>query len=459
MGRYIDELLEFLAGIDWENERVPDNWEVEASHPFSKVFDAITVIMDELNQLLEERRLAQQALEENERKLDALIENTPDLACSMDRHLKLTTFNSAFQAFMQRTFNKTVDEEDAFIDLLPPDLRANLASRLTKALAGSPSSFEEDFGYTGTICYEFSVSPIVAEEGPMGLTLFGRDILARKRTELELRDAQRQAGMSEVATGVLHNVGNAVNSINVSLHIIQERLSKSEAPKIRQVAQLLEDHTENLSEYIAHDDKGKLVLPYLAAVSDELADQGESLRRELRHLREHVEHVTEIVRAQQAHAGSPAVLESLSLGDVVEAAFQMVAPAFQDAGIRIKRDYQEIPPFIMDRHLAIQVLVNLLTNARRALREVSRADKLVLIEIKRLQADRVCVKVADNGIGIATDVLPRIFELGFSTRREGHGFGLHASANAARQMGGALTGESPGLNQGATFRLELPLEA
>ena len=68
------------------------------------------------------------------------------------------------------------------------------------------------------------------------------------------------------------------------------------------------------------------------------------------------------------------------------------------------------------------------------------------------------ISYIDNGIGIPADNLTRIFGHGFTTRKEGHGFGLHSGALAAKELGGALTVESDGPGKGATFTLEFPIQ-
>jgi signal transduction histidine kinase len=116
-----------------------------------------------------------------------------------------------------------------------------------------------------------------------------------------------------------------------------------------------------------------------------------------------------------------------------------------------------VAPVCVDKHKLLQILVNLLQNARNACEDGGRPDKTITVRIRRSGEDKVIIAVADNGVGIAAENLTRIFAHGFSTRKDGHGFGLHSAALAARQMGGALAAQSAGPGQGATFVLELPL--
>ena len=125
--------------------------------------------------------------------------------------------------------------------------------------------------------------------------------------------------------------------------------------------------------------------------------------------------------------------------------------------VRVVREYADIPSVIVDKHKAIQILVNLIRNAKHALEDGGPADKHITVRVARNGDEFVHVRVIDNGIGISTENLPRLFEYGFTTRKNGHGFGLHCSIRAAQEMGGTLMAESEGVGRGATFILALPI--
>ena len=118
-----------------------------------------------------------------------------------------------------------------------------------------------------------------------------------------------------------------------------------------------------------------------------------------------------------------------------------------------------MPVISMDKHKVLQILVNLIRNAKYAMDATARRDKRLTVSIRLNPENFVELSVTDNGIGISRDNLTRIFSHGFTTKRDGHGFGLHSGAIAAREMGGRLYARSDGANQGATFILELPLSA
>jgi signal transduction histidine kinase len=160
---------------------------------------------------------------------------------------------------------------------------------------------------------------------------------------------------------------------------------------------------------------------------------------------------------QQRHASSAGVREQVAMPVLIDEALRLHAASFEQLGIHVERDYAPVPLLSLDRHKLLQILVNLLSNARHALLERQDSEKQLTLRISSQPPGRIRIEVTDNGMGIDPEHLPRIFALGFTTKKNGHGFGLHASAQAAREMEGSLTCTSPGPGQGATFTIDLPL--
>jgi len=272
-----------------------------------------------------------------------------------------------------------------------------------------------------------------------------------------LMSMSRQAGMAEVATGVLHNVGNVLNSVNVSATIVANKIRESRLKNLTALVGMIEEHAGDLVDFISHDPKGQRVLPYLAKLSGYLEEERQVMLRELGLLSGHVGHIKEIVATQQNYAKVSGLVEVISLHELVEDAIRIVEPGLESNGIQLSCKREEVPPVAVDKHSVLQVLLNLLRNAKQAVKDSDREDKRVWVRIYRWGEDRIRIAVEDNGVGLASENLTQIFSHGFTTRRDGHGFGLHSGANAARKMGGALWAESEGLGGGATFTLELPL--
>jgi two-component system, NtrC family, sensor kinase len=291
-----------------------------------------------------------------------------------------------------------------------------------------------------------------------------REINERQQAEEALRISQqklletsRLAGMAEVATGVLHNVGNVLNSVNVSASLVVEKLRRSKAPKLAKAAALLTQHNGNVGDFLTNDPNGQKLPGYLAKLGEFFVAENAELLEEVDQLGRNIEHIKEVVAMQQSYAKVSGVFENLPAHRLVEDAIAMNIGAFQRHGVTVERHFSPVPLVRVDRHKVLQILINLLRNAKYALDESKRTDKLLAISIFAVNERNVHIVVADNGIGISEENLTRIFAHGFTTRAEGHGFGLHSGALAARAMGGSLSVASGGSGHGATFTLELPV--
>ncbi|HZL42420.1 MAG TPA: two-component regulator propeller domain-containing protein [Verrucomicrobiae bacterium] len=293
-------------------------------------------------------------------------------------------------------------------------------------------------------------------------TALEKEIEERKRMQIEVErvhrqliDASRQAGQAEVASNVLHNVGNVLNSVNVSTSVLSDRLRQLQVSNLARAAQLLQDHGHDLPNFLTTDERGRKLPDYLQKLAQHLGQEQDELVQELKELATNVEHIKEIVAMQQSYAKMSGILESVPAADLVESALKMHATAYARHSVHVTRHFDPMPPIVVDRHKVLQILINILHNAKYACQD--RPDKHVEVTLQRQDPDRVRISVSDNGIGIAPENLTRIFSHGFTTRKNGHGFGLHSAALAANEMGGSLQVQSEGIGKGATFILELPI--
>jgi signal transduction histidine kinase len=291
-------------------------------------------------------------------------------------------------------------------------------------------------------------------------------VLAKDRAHAELAEAQqrliglsRLSGMAEVATGVLHNVGNVLNSVNVSATIVVERLAQSRLGNLASFVDLIRAHTENLGDFLQNDPRGQRALPYLSNLSSHLAQEREYLVEELQSIVRHIAHIKEIVGMQQAYARTSGFIEMVPLETLVDDALRIAQGGFERHAIELRREFESMPPVATDKHKVLQILLNLVRNAKDSVKAKDGDPRRILIRLHRAGLDRLQLQVSDNGVGIAPENLTRIFSHGFTTKKDGHGFGLHSGALAAHLLGGSLTAESDGPGQGATFTLELPLQA
>jgi PAS domain S-box-containing protein len=279
----------------------------------------------------------------------------------------------------------------------------------------------------------------------------------RERMSIERLEMSRQAGMAEVATGVLHNVGNVLNSINVASSVLHNRIRNSSAGQLGKAVALLEQNRPRLAEYLTSDARGVHLVPFLTALAGRLDGERTELLGEMATISENIEHIKQIIATQQTFARSGGLIELVDLAELIDGAVAVSLPETGAArhSIHIERDYQEAPPVNLDKHKVLQVLINLLSNAKHALLDSEREDRRIVVR-SRLREGAIRIEVEDNGIGISADNLERIFRFGFTTKDKGHGFGLHGSALAAKQLHGSLIVHSEGVGRGALFALELP---
>ena len=291
-----------------------------------------------------------------------------------------------------------------------------------------------------------------------------QDITSRKESESALENlhqqlvrASREAGIAELATDVLHNVKNVINSINVSATVIAGQLQKSKSSSLSKLTHFLREHAGDLGNFISTDPKGKLVPGYLEMLDDQLPSERTLILHELRAFEANVQHVKDIVTMQQsvAKGGTTEVVKPV---DLMEDSLRINAAALSRHGIRVVREFQpDLPEFTLEKHKALQILVNFIRNAKQACQATDRPDKTISLRLTNGDGS-IHFAVTDNGIGIPVKNRQRLFEHGFTTKKDGHGFGLHSAALAIRELGGDIQVHSDGPGTGATFSLKLPLQ-
>jgi signal transduction histidine kinase len=289
------------------------------------------------------------------------------------------------------------------------------------------------------------------------LTTLRAEIAKREMLHRQLLDASRRAGMAETATGVLHNVGNALNSVNVSASIISEKLLGPEIAELSAATGMLLGQKHRLAEYLGQDAAGRNMPDYLALLTEGLRTQQSLVAEEVKRLSQGVDHIKEIVRAQQESARRTTIAERVSADELFEHAIVLNAATCTRHHIEVVREYEQRPALLVDKHLALQVLMNLFANAVQALKESEGRERRVTLRIRQAGA-MVVFEVEDNGIGIAAENMPHLFEHGFTTRADGHGFGLHSAATTAAELHGVLKAHSQGRGCGARFTLEMPID-
>ncbi|QDV11593.1 Sensor protein FixL [Rosistilla oblonga] len=292
---------------------------------------------------------------------------------------------------------------------------------------------------------------------------FVRDITDRKRAEREreqlageLQNAARQAGMAEVATGVLHNVGNVLNSVNVSTNLIRDRINASPVDHLAKAAAVIAENKTDLGSFLTHDPRGKHFPALLNQLATSFRSERDAQRDEIQALAKSVEHIKEIVSMQQSFAKKSGMTESVDPIELIEDAVKINDASLMRHGVELIREFEDVPNIEVRKHEVLQILINLIKNAKQAVDKSDASEKTIRLTA-RTEDEHVRLEVRDNGIGISQENLKNIFQHGFTTKTTGHGFGLHSCANSAREMGGSMSVHSDGEGLGATFTLRLPL--
>lgn len=409
-------------------------------------------------------------LEISEARTRSILENAIVGIVVFDQELEIRLFNPE----AERIFEYSAQEA------LGMKVQALLAENypLKEHLANEPANIEgqanliihtqEIIGVAKNgkrVPIQFTVSQVTFRDNVL-FTAVLQDMSERNQIELErerlnkqLIETSRLAGMTEMATGVLHNVGNLFNSVNISTRLVLEKLENSRSHSLENVTKLLEEHSEDYTHFLLQDDRGKRLPQYLIQLERMIKDERKQIIEELQNIMKNILLVRDVINVQQTHANVYGVIEEVNLRDLIEEAYRIQRAAFSRLNIDIKYQYEEFIPNILSDHSRIlQILINLLTNAKQAMLD-NPGERRLKIRLYRSgeSNEYVRLEITDNGSGISKENQTKIFSYGFTTKKDGHGFGLHNSALLANDMGGSLFAKSEGEGQGATFIFELPI--
>ncbi|MBI3418232.1 MAG: PAS domain S-box protein [Verrucomicrobia bacterium] len=422
----------------------------------------------ELEAEVAEREVAEKKLKELLRSL-AAIDAVLDRACIIartDQHGTITYVNDNLCQISEYSCEELIGQNHRI--LKSDEHPASFFRDLWRTIANGEVWRGEikNRAKSGRIYWvDTTIGPMLDGSGkPKGYMAIRTDITERKRVEaeaakmnLQLIDTSRKAGMAEVATGVLHNVGNVLNSVNVSATLVAEKVKKSRCTSLARVVTMLREHETDLGAFITTDPKGKQVPAFLATLAEYLGNEQTTLLKELANLQKYIEHIKDVVDMQQSYATVSGVTETVNIAELLEDTLRMNASSLMRHDIQVVREFAEVPPLTVDKHKVLQILVNLVRNAKQACDESGREEKILTLRVAGT-GEHVRISVSDNGVGIPPENLTRVFNHGFTTKKDGHGFGLHSGANAAKEMGGSLSVVSEGSGRGATFTVELPLQ-
>lgn len=296
---------------------------------------------------------------------------------------------------------------------------------------------------------------------------FGIIIDINKRKAIEKKNEQlhkqllifaKQAGMAEVAISVIHNIGNVLNSATTSISFLNTMIQKTSYKKLQDVLILLKKNKSSLTNYLNQDPKGKKIPEYLIVLGDIMNNEYENIVKEIHNISECIHHIKDIICTQESISSSCALTEEVYLPEILDTAIHFADDAISKKNIIINKNFDNISTFV-DKSKLMQILINLIKNAIDSVTfNKEQPRKEISITINKSSDVLITITITDNGLGISQENINKIFFFGFTTKPNGHGFGLHNSALKAKELGGSLYAKSDGIGKGAAFILTLPFK-
>ena len=289
-----------------------------------------------------------------------------------------------------------------------------------------------------------------------------KEIKEKQIVETRLRAAQKKlvesahkAGMAEIATDTLHNVGNVLNSVKTSAHMIEENLKLKTQVGFSKACNLIREHQDQLGVFIQENPRGKKLIDYLLILDEEFKDVFDNIENDVERLQKKINTIAEVIISQQTYAGTNTYLEKLNMVEIIEDALFIAPDFFLEGQIKIVKNYNPIPAIPLQKTKLLHVMVNLFKNAAQAIQMSGKSNGKIEISVYEAE-EMVKLDISDNGVGITEENLSRIFSHGFTTKSNGFGFGLHSCANYIHEMGGTILAESGGPGKGTSFKMQFP---
>ena len=431
--------------------------------------------LTDLNQNLENRvRQRTTELETSQTKISAILDSVGEGIIVLDECGFIATINPAAEAIFGYAPEQAIGLNGL---LLFSGEELTAIAELEHYDDQRDSLFRSSDGQQPHECqgqrYDGSAFPMEFVVTPLQLGAYQhrvcivRDISTRKETEAQLADAQQQlvdaahkSGMADMATGVLHNIGNILNSVSLAAEEVLRIASNSKVRGLLKANEMLAAHRDDLGRFLSQDSKGRKLPDYYLKLGGILGKEVNEIQAETRSLIEKTTMMKEVISTQQAYAHVGFHAEKLDINALIADALKIHKASLHKWGVKLHQELADIPPCVGQKSKLLQVITNLIKNAREAMSEndIYNKAKELHIETGQFSTDSVYLRVSDNGCGIDAEQLAKIFNHGFTTKADGHGFGLHTSANAMTEMKGTLKVDSDGAQQGATFTLTLPCQ-
>ncbi len=430
--------------------------------------------MVELNKDLESRVIERtRKLADSEARVCAIVSAAPEAIIALDENKFIDSINPAAESIFNMTPNNMVSMHSSELISKQDSLRF---SHIIQSVGSNGAELSADHeGHVHELqgkrfdghCFpmELVVNSMIYDTKKMYICIM-RDVTKRKEIEISLAEAQHklmesahQAGMAEIATGVLHNIGNILNTVNISGEQIIKIIKSSKVSGLMKANALLDQHLDCLDDYLVNDPKGKVLPQYYLKLGKMIQDEIYQIDEEATTLISKINMMKDVIRTQQNYAKGGFLAEHCALTLLIEDAIAIQQQPLHQADVNLRRNYLFEGQCIIHKSKLIQVITNLIKNGKEAiqLNDFQNKPKELTLETRDNHDGTASLLVTDDGVGILDENIKKIFNHGFTTKADGHGFGLHMSANSMTEMQGSLSVTSPGKNKGATFIITVPI--
>ena len=466
--QYVDELLTFMESLTWYKNNLEIK-EVNSTHPFKILYDIISVIKMDFQAILSSERRNIALIKANEEKYRILSENSQDTIFILDREQILQSIagNTLLSLGYEKEELLTMNKSSIFTLFHPNDITRLQQESKNLYERGQSSSIEARFRQKdGTYCWlELSLTPLYEGNQIVGMHGFARNIEHHKQTEEKLNIIQQQlvetalsAGKVELSTGILHDIGNILNSVNICTDNLEMITNSLHVSGLLQANELLNANIDHIGNFLQNDPKGKLLPEYYTKVGESIKSTQNKLKSEVAQLKTKVNTIKEMIFTQQKYGKYESQLEKFDLCSTIDDALILQGSFLKKIGIQIEKKYDETSKLIIkaQRSKLIHVLINIFKNAAEAMTDVALNQRRITIGMQKTGEGGIVLSVIDYGTGIETSNLENIFHYGVTTKADGHGYGLHTSKNYITEMGGKLYAKSAGAGAGTTLFIEIP---
>ncbi len=412
-------------------------------------------------------------LEHQSQLMQSIFDSISDGVVVADENGHFTIFNpSAERIVGQGATNTDPDEWSDQYGLFFPDRETPFPPDelpLVKAIRGEETDSVEMFVRNPKLPDGLYISvsgrPLRDRNGDRkgGVVVF-RDVSDKIFAEEALAQAFSQ-GRLEIVDTILHNIGNAVNSVATGIGTLNNRLTDNRLiHRLNALADAIRTHQDDWIDYIKHNPQGQKVLPFVLALAEDFTKQNQDLIHTVERVSNRATHIVDIVRTQKSFSDTSAVRKDVDLKKIINDGVKLLQDSIDKRGIQLHIDCQKAPKEIRIQESQFhQMIVNLIKNSVEAIDELANSDGIGqpprIVVNAYLKENHLCIDVTDNGIGIENSKYKTIFAAGYTTKASGSGLGLHSTANFVVGSGGKIYPLSEGIGKGATMRIMLRLDS